>query len=247
MTRTPFRLAAAAASALAIAILGFSSPVAQAEPTPSPSPVSQSTIDTIKDTSLTIHKYSGPANTTKACAPTGQPVDAACLAGKTPLAGAEFTIYKVMDLNTNADWEAAKASYAAGSYTPTSGSVAVVTTGTNGTVTAESLDVALYYVVETKTPTGYTGAVPFFVTLPMTDPDNTAWDYAIDVYPKNSPVEAPHKAAVDANTVKVGDKIDYTVTTKVPTYQDVVGAPDADGKYTKPDGTTDGWDVGSFT
>ena len=83
MTRTRARLAAAAVSLCAIGALSLGSP-AYADPT-------TATIDPTKDTSLTIHKYEGPVATAEECAPTGQPVAASCLTGKTALAGAEFT------------------------------------------------------------------------------------------------------------------------------------------------------------
>ena len=244
--RKPIRLLAAAAAA-ALASLSFGSLVAQAD-------VSTATIDTTKPTSLTIHKYEGPASTAAECKPTGQPVPASCLDGKTPLAGAEFTLYKVMDLKTNADWKLAGENYLGktGAPSPLPASAAVVTTGANGTVTASGLQQGLYYVVETKTPPGtngitYTGAVPFYITLPMTTPADNAWDYDLDVYPKNLKQDKPHKAVIDAGSIKVGDPIGYKVSTKLPAWTDVVGAPGTDGKYTKADGTVNGWDIGSYT
>ena len=232
-----FRLAAAAVSAVALASLSLGT--AFAKPT-------TSTINSSKPSSLTIHKYEGPANTDSKCAPTGQPVPAECLTGKTPLDGATFTIYKVMDLKTNADWQTAEKYYKAGSY-DTAGKQAAgtVTTAGGGTATFDGT-VALYYVVETKTPDGYTGSKPFFITLPMTDPANTGWDYDLDVYPKNDKVDTPHKAVIDAQAPKVGDTIKYEVSSKVPNYGDVVGKPGEDGKSTAAEGTIDHFDLPYF-
>lgn len=102
-------------------------------------------------------------------------------------------------------------------------------------VSATKTGVGFYYVVEQVDPntkefegttytdpdteTGgvtskYTGAVPFFVTLPMTNPKAvqaddtqnppveaadplTTWMYDVHAYPKNDPVTKPHKAVID--------------------------------------------------
>ena len=231
---------AAAVAVAAVAFMGIGATAALA------APADVATIDDTKPTSLTIHKYEGPANTATECAPTGQPVPASCLTGKTALDGVEFSIYKVMDLNTNQDWLDAKAYYEAGAWDTTGKTpVQVVTTAGGGLATASNLEAALYYVVETGTPAGYTPAVPFFVTLPMTDPTDAAWDYDIDVYPKNNKVDAPHKSVTDVVGLQVGDPIPYRISQNIQTYNDVVGAPVA-GKYTKPDGVVDGWDISSY-
>lgn len=248
MTRSSTRLRAAAAAVVALGTLGTlgisSTALADA---------STSTIDDSATTTLTIHKYSGPANSTADCNKNdGQAVDASCLTGKTALSGATFTVYKVMDLKTNADWQTAEETYKAGaaSYTPT-GTGTAVTTDTSGTATFTG-GVALYYVKETTTPTGYTGSAPFFITLPMTDPSDGAWDYSLDVYPKNDKQSTVHKdvkdntGAANQTALTVGQTLTYDVTTNVPNYGDVVGPANAAGAYTAPDGVMDYNDLPSF-
>lgn len=244
------RMTAAVAALLVASTMGLSTAAYAADAT-------TSTIDSTKSTSLTIHKYTGPVNSTADCNTNdGQTVSADCLTDKSPLAGAKFDIYKVMDLKTNADWQTAQKTYAAGTYDITGQTpVATVTSEADADgVTASGLSVALYYVVESTTPEGYTGSKPFFITLPMTDPSNGAWDYDLDVYPKNDKIADNHKAVKDGNTtnteqssVKVGDTLTYEVSTNVPNYGDVVGAP-ASGTttYTAPDRTTDHNDLPSF-
>ncbi|MDY5584627.1 MAG: SpaH/EbpB family LPXTG-anchored major pilin [Arcanobacterium sp.] len=200
-------------------------------------------------TSLTIHKYSGPANTTAECTKhDGQPVAESCLAGLERLAGAEFKVYKVHDLKSNADWEAARKLIEAGAaaYTPAGDPVATVETSATAGVKVANLNVALYYVVESRTPANYTGSQPFFVTLPMTTPNNQGWDYDLDVYPKNDKVNEPHKEVIDAQSHKVGDTNTYKVRVDLPNYGDVVGAPNTAGKYTAPDGVINHHDLPYF-
>lgn len=240
---------AALGSAVALLLLG-SAPGALADPVSD-----AATLDTTTTRTLTIHKYEGPTNTAAECAPTGQPVPDTCLTGKTALAGAEFTIWRVLPLNTNAEWAAAAAQYSAGApTTPPAGStlVGTYTTLADGSVTIPfGTDNALYYVQETKAPPGaagvtYTGAVPFFVTVPMTMPNDTTWDYTVDVYPKNNKFENPHKSVTDQPTQNVGGPISYRVAVTIPAYSDVVGAPSG-GVSTAADGTVNGYDVGSYS
>lgn len=236
-----FRIVTAALAALA----GSAFAVAPAFADPS-----TSTVDQDASTSLIIHKHEGPTNTAPECTPNGQPVPESCLAGKTALAGATFDVYKVQDLKTNADWAAARA-YAGGTFDTAGKPKTTVVTDASGSATFTGT-VALYYVVESKTPNGYTGSVPFFVTLPMTDPAGDAWDYSVDVYPKNDKVSVPHKAVLDGNgqvadqsAVKVGDTLTYRTTVTIPNYGDVVG-PVTGGVYGAPDGTYDHFDLPYF-
>ncbi|MST63476.1 SpaH/EbpB family LPXTG-anchored major pilin [Schaalia hyovaginalis] len=248
MLRKTVRIAAASAALLVASTVGLGTAALAADPT-------TASIDPNAQTSLTIHKYEGPVNASADCNKNdGQPVDSTCLTGKAPLSGAEFAIYKVQDLKTNADWQKAQDTYAGGVYDIVGKSpVMTVKTDSSGVATA-NLQVALYYVVETKTPEGYTGSNPFFITLPMTDPSNSAWDYALDVYPKNDKKADNHKAVKDGNTAtgeqsspKVGDTLTYEVSTNVPNYGDVVGAPAAGSNtYTGPDGKLDHNDLPSF-
>ena len=119
-----------------------------------------------------------------------------------------------VDLTSNAGWQSAAsingyvptaAEIAAGSFTANGttyylGAPAEVTTGADGTATMADADLGLYFVSENiqaddtiTTPDGeeidglaVTSVKPFFVTLPMTEPnDRTSWMYEVNVYPKN--------------------------------------------------------------
>lgn len=238
MSRKSFRLAAAAVSAVSVFSLAgvtLAVPALAADPAQGPA---ISTIDQAKKANLIVHKHEGPAtngtrNGTEQTLP------------NKGLAGAQFSVYKVMDLKTNADWNTARKYYDGSlAYAP-SGTPVVKTTGADGSVTFDNLDLALYFVVETKSPEGYTGASPFFVTLPMTNPNKTEWMYDVHVYPKNDKVNTPHKSVTDQPTLKVGNAVNYTVSTPIPNYGDVVG-PVQNGKYTGPDGKYDRNDLQYF-
>ena len=66
------------------------------------------------------------------------------------------------------------------------GDVAMTETDTAGHTFADQLEQGLYLVVETRVPENVTSTCnPFFVSLPMTTIDGTAWNYDVTVYPKN--------------------------------------------------------------
>ena len=154
------------------------------------------TIDTGKTGSLTIHKYEYNGNDT-----TNKGTGAANNSlpeGTKALADAEFTIYKVVDVNgmtayynTNptslpivdsylsADKKTISESYAATK-------VGVATTNDEGLATFTGLDLGFYVVIETKTPDKVTTpAAPFLVSIPMTTADGDSWLYDVHVFPKN--------------------------------------------------------------
>lgn len=103
-----------------------------------------------------------------------------------------------------------------------------------------TLDVGYYLVVETDTPQGYVASTPFFVAIPQANntsqfgtANNTAatgWDYDITATPKNQKVTIGKKitSITDKDTivngqkatVKVGDKVEYTITSISPQYTD---------------------------
>ena len=66
------------------------------------------------------------------------------------------------------------------------GGVAMTETDTAGHTFADQMEQGLYLVVETRVPENVTSTCnPFFVSLPMTTIDGTAWNYDVTVYPKN--------------------------------------------------------------
>ena len=66
------------------------------------------------------------------------------------------------------------------------GGVAMTETDATGHTSASDMEQGLYLVVETRVPENVTSTCnPFFVSLPMTAMDGTAWNYDVTVYPKN--------------------------------------------------------------
>ena len=66
------------------------------------------------------------------------------------------------------------------------GGVAMPETDATGHTSASNMEQGLYLVVETRVPEKVTSTCnPFFVSLPMTTIDGTAWNYDVTVYPKN--------------------------------------------------------------
>ena len=66
------------------------------------------------------------------------------------------------------------------------GGVAMPETDATGHTSASIVEQGLYLVVETRVPENVTSTCnPFFVSLPMTTIDGTAWNYDVTVYPKN--------------------------------------------------------------
>ena len=66
------------------------------------------------------------------------------------------------------------------------GGVAMSETDATGHTSASDMEQGLYLVVETCVPENVTSTCsPFFVSLPMTTIDGTAWNYDVTVYPKN--------------------------------------------------------------
>ena len=67
-----------------------------------------------------------------------------------------------------------------------SGGVVMTETDVAGHTSASDIEQGLYLVVETCVPENVTSTCnPFFVSLPMTTMDGTAWNYDVTVYPKN--------------------------------------------------------------
>ena len=94
-----------------------------------------------------------------------------------PLEGVEYTIYKVD--------ETVETTIQAESYI-TSNSVTGIakTTGEDGTVVFDNIDLGRYYVKVTNVPDGVVATEDFIVELPRTNSTGTGWDYDITVEPK---------------------------------------------------------------
>lgn len=120
------------------------------------------------------------------------------------------------------------------------GGVAMAETDTAGHTSASNMEQGLYLVVETRVPENVTSTCnPFFVSLPMTTIDGTAWNYDVTVYPKNqtgNPTldktvrEAKNSTGKNTGsltditdgyahtaTASVGDTVDYQIISTLPT------------------------------
>ena len=118
--------------------------------------------------------------------------------------------------------------------------VAMAETDATGHTSADQLEQGLYLVVETRVPENVTSTCnPFFVSLPMTTIDGTAWNYDVTVYPKNqtgNPTldktvrEAKNSTGKNTGsltdikdgyahtaTASVGDAVDYQIISTLPT------------------------------
>ena len=127
------------------------------------------------------------------------------------------------------------------------GGVAMTETDTAGHTFADQMEQGLYLVVETCVPEIVTSTCnPFFVSLPMTTIDGTAWNYDVTVYPKNqtgNPTldktvrEAKNSTGKNIGTLtdttdgyahtttaSVGDTVDYQIISTLPTITSKVSA-----------------------
>ncbi len=183
-------------------------------------------IDPSKMGSLTIHTYQKPLT------PSGLPNDGRAL---TPaqIADSElshvvkvtYTVQQVnnIDLTTNAGWAAAA------SLTPAQAASRAATPGTTvtsdewGNATLGNLPLGLYLVTETDYPAAITPSAPFLVTLPMTDPVKEGnWMYDVHVYPKNV-VTFAIKTVNDISAVKLGDPVQWIITSWIPNVDTIDG------------------------
>ena len=121
-----------------------------------------------------------------------------------------------------------------------SGGVVMTETDVAGHTSASDIEQGLYLVVETCVPENVTSTCnPFFVSLPMTTIDGTAWNYDVTVYPKNQTGNPTLDKTVreDKNstgkntgsltdskdgyvhtaTASVGDTVDYQIISTLPT------------------------------
>ncbi|MBV7282595.1 SpaH/EbpB family LPXTG-anchored major pilin [Corynebacterium sp. TAE3-ERU30] len=138
-----------------------------------------------------------------------------------PLDGATFKVERVtgVDLKTNDGQKLAEQIAKDQAEAPGFSEVGSKTTS-NGQAVFDITEIGLYRVTETAAPTGYeaTQSDPFFVAVPLTDPDNRqGFLREVHVYPKNKKQEdVVTKSVTDAATVKAGDTITYDVAAKVP-------------------------------
>jgi len=190
--------------------------------------------------SLTIIKYEKPDTKTglpnKGTALTDEQI-ATLNAATSPMKNVQFCYQQVtsdgtndIDLTTNAGWLvaanlasnwplSAQVLFSPPTITEDNSSTYCQTTGDNGQADFSGLPYGLYYVTERTVPFGVAAALPFLVTLPMTNADGTARSDHVYAYPKDD-IDAVAKDITSVSTgkpgEKVGDLIEYTVTAKVP-------------------------------
>lgn len=105
-------------------------------------------------------------------------------------------------------------------------------TDVNGKTEVAGLDVGLYMVIETKVPEDVVDLTnPFFLSLPMTDPQGDNWNYDVVAYPKNETGDPTLEKSVresldstgkiesfaDYATGSAGDLMEYKIVSTLPT------------------------------
>lgn len=204
----------AAAAALCVLSTGAFVGASIANADPNAAGVTTANIDATKQnqTSITIHKYQGPATGTRSDGTVQTITD------KKPVRGVEFKIWRVsakgaeeaLDLAKPEDWQkinpllklvGANKKTASelvngkdAELTLSKQPVDTLTTDDNGSASKNKLPMGLYYVEETdvsnatvdgKKVTVTGKVVPFFVTTPLPHPSDHTWIYDVHVYPKN--------------------------------------------------------------
>lgn len=162
------------------------------------------TIDTERTGSIKIHKYE--YNGEDGGTGTGN-ADDTIPDGATPLAGVEYTVWKISDLTNYYEYNSTERLPKATDFTvekdgsswklkkngtPDGTLIGSQITDATGVVTFGRLDVGIYYVNETKAPDKVYSPVAasqgagFLVSIPMTNPkNNDEWLYDVNVFPKN--------------------------------------------------------------
>ena len=120
------------------------------------------------------------------------------------------------------------------------GGVAMPETDATGHTSASDMEQGLYLVVETRVPENVTSTCnPFLVSLPMTTIDGAAWNYDVNVYPKNQTGnpdlektvrEAKNSTGKNTGSLtdikdgyehtasaSIGDTVDYQIISTLPT------------------------------
>jgi fimbrial isopeptide formation D2 family protein/LPXTG-motif cell wall-anchored protein len=230
------RRVAAAVGALAVGVMGLAGAALTANATDTGNIIVP---DAGTNTTLKIHKYSGPQG--KAGDGTEQTIDPDT---HEPLVGVTFKIQKVVsknnqtiNLDTPEGWDLIKGVQADDvTKDGTPYALADVPSLTDSSVTTDSTGTAstplphgLYYVTETDPGSNpiVAGTAPFLVTMPLPKVaadggTNGTWIYDVHVYPKNQVMDAPEKTInsdadqSSSKQLKIGDTVTYTITQTVP-------------------------------
>ncbi|TQE43999.1 isopeptide-forming domain-containing fimbrial protein [Corynebacterium phoceense] len=208
ISRTARSVAFAAIAGLA---LGVSAPgaLAQENPGAEQGAVNKANIDFTKKGSITLYKKKGAETANRATGKEMAGVPGEALSGVT---------YKITKLNydlQNGDWATfpKTAADAKGHETDTT---VEGTTGDDGKVAFENLDLGIYLVEEAKAPAGIVAGAPFIVSVPMVNEASDAWNYDVVAYPKNTETKT-EKTVKDADK-HIQDAYTYTINADAPTF-----------------------------
>lgn len=208
ISRTARSVAFAAIAGLA---LGVSAPgaLAQENPGAEQGAVNKANIDFAKKGSITLYKKKG--------AETDNPATGKEMAGVPgePLSGVTYKITKLDYDLQNGDWATfpKTAADAKGHETTTTFKQ---TTGADGKVAFENLELGIYLVEETDAPAGIVAGAPFIVSVPMVNEASDAWNYDVIAYPKNTETKT-EKTVKDADK-HIQDAYTYTINADAPTW-----------------------------
>ena len=196
--------------------LGISAPGALAQDDTATSEASAGTsvnpanIDFNKKGSITLYKQKGAESGNAA---TGQEMEG--VQGK-PLAGVTYKITKLnYDLQKD-DWSKFPKTAADVKDENKTTTTAEGTTGADGKVAFEDLDLGIYLVEETGAPAGIVTGAPFIVSVPMVNEASDAWNYNVVAYPKNTETKT-EKTVKDADK-NIQDGYTYTINADAPTW-----------------------------
>ncbi len=208
ISRTARSVAFAAIAGLA---LGVSAPgaLAQENPGAEQGAVNKANIDFTKKGSITLYKKKGAETANRATGKEMAGVPGEALSGVT---------YKITKLNydlQNGDW-ATFPKTAADAKGHETGTTVGGTTGDDGKVAFENLDLGIYLVEETKAPAGIVAGAPFIVSVPMVNEASDAWNYDVVAYPKNTETKT-EKTVKDADK-HIQDAYTYTINADAPTF-----------------------------
>lgn len=208
ISRTARSVAFAAIAGLA---LGVSAPgaLAQENPGVEQGAVNKANIDFAKKGSITLYKKKG--------AETANPATGKEMAG-VPGEALPGVTYKITKLDydlQNGDWATfpKTAADAKGHETTTTFKQ---TTGADGKVAFENLELGIYLVEETDAPAGIVAGAPFIVSVPMVNEASDAWNYDVIAYPKNTETKT-EKTVKDADK-HIQDAYTYTINADAPTW-----------------------------
>ena len=166
-------------------------------------------IDFSKKGSLTLHKKKGAESTNPATGKEMQGVPGEALPGVT------FKITKLDYDLQNGDWSTFPQTAADAADHETS-TTFEQTTGEDGKVSFENLDLGIYLVEETNAPDGIVTGAPFIVSIPMVNEASDAWNYDVVAYPKNTETTT-EKTVKDADQ-NIQDAYTYTINADAPTW-----------------------------